>query len=172
MQNVLNDRYSPHTFGNVHHWLLILSEYKTLSELKERKIPSTWKFSMKFVALFILMIFFVTSLTFFGYVSIPIEEYFSKLVFGSFFLAGALIVTLTVKVNSMALRDAEKASETYRKMYENASKNKEEMQKKIKGMEKELQDLKRFTKHAVGRELRMIELKKEIKNLKEQLKQK
>jgi threonine/homoserine/homoserine lactone efflux protein len=145
---------------------------KILSELKDRKTPSAWRLSMKFAAVLVLIIFFVVTLVFFGSLYSPLAENLSREFLGSFFFSGAVIVILTVKVNSMVLRNAQRVSSAYRKMYEVTAKSKKVMEKKIRGLEGELEDAKKITKHVVDRELRMIELKEEIRSLKEQLEKK
>lgn len=48
----------------------------------------------------------------------------------------------------------------------------EEIKKRIKEIQEKMQELEKFHRLAVGRELKMIELKEEIKKLKENLKHK
>jgi len=161
---------------------------RTLSEIKDARISPAWKISIKVAAAFILFTFFVFSLVFFDFVSLnAMGQDFLKIMLGFVFLASSLVVTLVVMVNSAGVRNI-------KRMYEESSKEKEGLERKVSGMEKELrnaeskgmketgvkikelqrelEDMKKITRYAVGRELKMVELKKEIKRLEEQSGQK
>lgn len=68
---------------------------------------------------------------------------------------------LKVKVRART-RQLEELAESLRK----------ESDKKTKELQEKVKELERFNKLAIGRELKMIELKKEIKKLKEELEKK
>jgi len=167
-----------------------------VAEVKDHKIPPMWMLSMKFAGAFTLITFFLLSMVFFNFISLySAGEFFLKMLLSSVFLGGAFLVTLIVKISAASVRSMAKSSENLREMYEEAakkeegmkekmqemereletskaSKSKEEMKKKIAELTKELETTKEIAKHAVGRELRMVELKNEIEALKKQLKKK
>jgi len=169
---------------------------RTLSEIKDDKISSAWKLSIKVAAAFILSVFFVFSLVFFDFISLySLGQDFPKIMVGFVFLASSLVVTLIVMINSAGIRNIAQNSEKLKRKYEEASKTKESlemkisemqkvlekaksqksgnaMEKKIKELERELEASKKIAKYTVDRELKMLELKKQIKDLKEQLEKK
>jgi hypothetical protein len=169
---------------------------RTLSEIKDDKIFSAWKLSIKVAAAFILSVFFVFSLVFFDFISLySLGQDFPKIMLGFVFLASSLVVTLIVIINSASVRNIAQNSEKLKRKYEETSKTKEslemkisemqkmlekakspksgnDMERKIKELEGELEASKKIAKHTIDRELKMLELKKQIKDLKEQLEKK
>jgi len=94
-----------------------------------------------------------------------------------FILLGVVTIILLFRDYRKSLKYLERAKEVAEKEVEKRTRELEELSKKqeeiIKERTRELQekvrDLEKFNKLAVGRELKMIELKEEIKKLKEEL---
>jgi hypothetical protein len=169
---------------------------RALSEIKDVKISFAWKLSIKLAAAFILSVFFVLNLVFFDFLSLySMGQDFTKIMLSFVFLASSLVITLIVMINSASVRNIAQNSEKLKRKYEEASKTKESLEMKISGMQKvlekakspksgndmerrikelegELEASKKIAKHTVDRELKMLELKKQIKELKEQLEKK
>ncbi len=161
---------------------------RTLSEIRDANVSNNWKLAIRAAAAFILVIFFVLGMVFFDFISLyALGQDFPKIMVGFAFLASSLIVVLIVLVNSASVRSIAQTSEGLKRMYEETSKAKEGLERKVSVMEKELrdaksmgkgeaekrirelqqelEDMRKITRHAVGRELKMVELKKEIEAL-------
>src|SRR4030042_55398 len=161
---------------------------RTLSEIRDANVSNNWKLAIRASASFVLVIFFVLGMVFFDFISLyALGQDFPKIMVGFAFLASSLIVVLIVLVNSASVRSIAQTSEGLKRMYEETSKAKEGLERKVSVMEKELrdaksmgkgeaekrirelqqelEDMRKITRHAVGRELKMVELKKEIEAL-------
>jgi hypothetical protein len=139
----------------------INKKYKTLKEYKE--------FVKKRLADFIPLLQKISMGDYSGEIEIPEEEdEFSELV-------TALHITLNeLKVLEEERKKAEKARNAAElEKIKLLSKLKEELEEKVKERTRELQEkikeLEKFQKMAVGRELKMIELKREIEELKKKV---
>jgi len=146
---------------------------RMVSEIKNHEVSSFWRISVKFAAALVLIIFFFFSVVFFKFVSLSPEGLdFLKIQMSSAFLVGALFVTFVVKINSVGARSISKRIENLKKEYGDAFKERDELKERVERMERDLEDMKKITKHAVDRELKMVEMKKEMKSLSEELKKK
>jgi hypothetical protein len=137
------------------------------------RIPAAWKGHIKMGAGLLLAMFFLYGMVFFNMVSVfSMGQELMKIVLSSVFLAGSFIAIIIVRISSEGLRNLSESSERIKKLYEDTSKAKEGLEKQVSELSKEVEVNKKIAKHAVGRELRMVELKKEIQDLKSRQKKK
>jgi len=77
-----------------------------------------------------------------------------------------------VKVKVKSKDEFGELAKSFNKMVEDLKKSQERLKERTKELREKVKELERFQKLTVGRELRMIELKKEIEKLKNELKDK
>ncbi|MCK5281893.1 MAG: hypothetical protein KAK00_00655 [Nanoarchaeota archaeon] len=135
---------------------------------------------IRWIFLFVLTVFFLL-----GYIAQIIIEYRDlivneKVLIGLVYLFGAIYVLLVVSLSLSTIKQfgeedkikerSEKLELFVRERTKELGKKSKELEKSKKELENKVLELEKFNTLSVGRELRMVELKKKIKELEEKLK--